>query len=159
MSDFNKPRGGDPFGRPEKPYIHDELDDPTYFDDKHEKASSSLRVDRKKFQTDDDNHHDYDKFRVGDEDLFPGNPGKPGNKGGLVGPSHPMFGPSVNDPYYNSPFHKDERDYNRPKNARFDPFGPPEPDLYGPNKSNRTNYGPNPDIEKPPQFYSRDMYM
>lgn len=150
MSEFNK--RGDPLSGPKNPYIHDEFGDPNYYDLQEDKPKPFLKGQPEKFQPPQKGHDDL--YRVGDEDLFPGGVRDP--RGNLVGPHHPIFGPEVNDPYFNDPTHDKKDDIRRPKNARFDPYGPPEPDHISPN---RTNYAPNPDHEKPPQFYSRDMYM
>lgn len=85
---------------------------------------------------------DDDDLRIGDSDLFPGVSGSGG--GSLLGPEHPMFGPSINNPYSNL-----QKKYP-PKGIRFDPPGP-----FSPTPNHK--FGPDPDHDLPP--YYGNMYI
>jgi hypothetical protein len=95
----------------------------------------------------------YNDFEVGRGDVNPQIPGYFNPGGGLVGPNHPGFGPSINDPYYNDPFgigmprdlRNNPNNRRRPPNSRFDHFGPP---------GNFGGGNPNNDHLPPPGWYS-----
>jgi len=86
-------------------------------------------------------------FSIGSQDLYPNfNSGLPPSRGmgglnspfsgNVIGPSHPGFGPFVNDPYgggmgnfTNPPSGRGRGTGGRVPGARFDPYGPPINDL------------------------------
>jgi len=101
-------------------------------------------------------------FGIGSNDLFPdfGNPlfqggrGDPlfqGGGGNLIGPTHPGFGPSINDPFGQYPRGRPPQGY--PRGARFDPYGPSIPGNTFPTPN------PNPDPNEPPPPGFENMYL
>jgi len=78
---------------------------------------------------------------VGYNDLHPPftRIGVPGTQGNIMGPSHPLFGPRVNDPYAanpNFPYGSIGLPRGRVPGARFDPVGPPANPFNPPGSSN-----------------------